>query len=34
MIADHLTLTGQDTEGEVLSMEIQAGVVHRASVGW
>jgi hypothetical protein len=34
VVLDHLPLTGQDAEGEVSFVEIDAGVVHRASVGW
>ena len=30
MIAHHLPLAGQDAKREVLSMEIQAGVIHKS----
>jgi hypothetical protein len=34
VVQHHLACTGQDTQREVSFVEIEAGVVHRASVGW
>jgi hypothetical protein len=34
VILDDLPLTGQYAQGEVSFVKIEAGVVHRASVGW
>ena len=34
VIANDLAVAGQHAQREVPSMQVQAGVVHRASVGW